>query len=110
MGCSIEKQLFLAFLMINDDFDQVKNSNISDMKDFFTCGSPNVFAEIESVIADLSTELQKSYLQLQRKFYDFKLDKTSNSSHKQMEIPLFISLHRREMRKDLFCLEKRFQF
>jgi hypothetical protein len=76
----IEKQLLLAFLMSDDTLDQVKNFDISDMKNFLTSGSLDIiFSELESVKADLSPELQDSYLQWKRKFSNFNLDETLSS-------------------------------
>ena len=60
---SIGKQLLLAFLKSDETLDQVKNFDISDMKNFLTsCSLDIILAELESVKEDLSPELQDSYL------------------------------------------------
>ena len=47
---SIEKQFLLDFLMSDHTLDQVKNLDVSDMKNIFACGSlDNILAELESV-------------------------------------------------------------
>ena len=80
-GYFITKRLLLPFLMSDDNFDQVKNFNISDMKEFLTFGSLDVILdEIESGKADLSPALKESYMQWLRKFSDFKLDETLGSA------------------------------
>ena len=80
-GNCIEKEFLLAFLMSDHTLDQVKNLDVSDMKNFFTCGSlDNILAELESVKPDLSPELQELYMQWKRHFSNFKPDEILSSA------------------------------
>ena len=78
---SIEKQFLLDFLMSDHTLDQVKNLDVSDMKNFFTCGSlDNILAELESVKPYLSPKLQELYLQWKIHFSNFKPDEILSSA------------------------------
>ena len=67
--------------MSDHTLDQVKNLDVSNMNNFFTCGSlDNILAELESVKLELSPELQELYLQWQRKFSTFTLDEILSSA------------------------------
>ena len=55
--------------MSDHTLDQVKNLDVSDMKNLFTCGSlDNILVELKSVKPYLSPKLQELYLQWQTFF------------------------------------------
>eukprot|EP01018_Ginkgo_biloba_P007841 Gb_06198 [translate_table: standard] len=59
----IEKQLLLAFLLSDDDLDQVKSLNANDLEKFLTNASLDVIiSEIESVKPEISPDLLDLYI------------------------------------------------
>ncbi|GLJ12791.1 hypothetical protein SUGI_0197900 [Cryptomeria japonica] len=74
---SIEKNLLLAYVMSDEELDQLKSFSTSDMRRFLTAGSLEVIHQLlDSIEVDLSPESLVSYMQCRKSLFEFKLDET----------------------------------